>query len=272
MLLQFICVLVENDPDIDLTRRNVPRGEIYFRFVQCIYRKYCEGKGIRFDEVELRQVLLRIGKFASKTSRQKQNCFQREEIIRELGENVFELRFIVGYEDFRLVANETADILVAFLHETMRTFLACLYVYSKECSGAMQQILDTAGSLEEFSTGTDEGYVLSKCTQDVDYLHFYLCCFFCGSADSTFGWVLFNMCFNEFNVRTLHLTEFQKLFSAINSRKAITRKDDLVLLFIRAGLFRCDAAEHLLLDVNDPVDWILESLHHLRDKIKLIRY
>ena len=271
MLLQFVCVLVENDPDMDLTQRNVPRGEIYFHLVQCIYRKYCDGKGIRLDKAELWQVLIRIGKFASKTIRQKQNCFQREEIIRELGENVFELGFIVGYEDFRLAASETSDILVAFLHETMRIFLACLYVYQKECSGQMLQIWDTAGSLEEFSMGTDEGFVLSKCTQDVDYLHFYLYCFFCGNADSTFGWVLFNMCFNEFNVRTLHLTEFQKLFSAINIRNAIARKDDLVLLFIRAGLSRCDAAEHIFLDVNDPVAWILESLRHLRDKIKLVR-
>ena len=271
MLLQFICVLVENDPDMDLTRRNVPRGEIYFRLVQCIYRKYCESQGTRWDRDEFVQVLIKIGKFASKTIRAKQNCFQREEIIRELGENVFELGFLVGYEDFRLVANETTDILVTFLHETMRTFLACLYGYMKECSGEIRQILNTAGSLQEFSLCTDEGFVLSKCTQDADFLHFYLCCFFCGETDATFGWVLFNMCFNEFDVRTLHLTEFQKLFSAINIRKAITRKDDLVLLFIRAGLSRCDAAEHLFLDVSDPVEWILESLRHLRDKIKLIR-
>ena len=271
MLLQFICVLVENDPDMGLTRRNVPRGEIYFRLVQCICRKYCESQGTRWDRDEFVQVLIKIGKFASKTIRAKQNCFQREEIIRELGENVFELGFLVGYEDFRLVANETTDILVTFLHETMRTFLACLYVYMKECSGEIRQILNTAGSLQEFSLCTDQGFVLSKCTQDADFLHFYLCCFFCGETDATFGWVLFNTCFNEFNVRTLHLTEFQKLFSAINMRKAIARKDDLVLLFIRAGLSRCDAAEHLFLDVNDPVEWILESLSHLRDKLKLIR-
>ena len=94
MLLQFICVLVENDPDIDLMRRNVPRGEIYFRLVQCIYRKYCESRGTRWDKGEFVQVLMKIGKFASKTIRAKQNCFQREEIIRELGENVFEFGFL----------------------------------------------------------------------------------------------------------------------------------------------------------------------------------
>ena len=181
------------------------------------------------------------------------------------------LAFLVGNEDFKLVANETADILVTFLHETMRTFLACFYVYLIECSGEIQQILNTAGSLQEFSLSTDEGFVISKCTQDADFLHFYLCCFFCGETNTTFGWVLFNLCFNKFNVRTLHLTEFQKLFSAINIRKAVARKDDLVLLFVRAGLSRYDAAEHLFLDVSDPVEWILECLHHLRDKIKLIR-
>ena len=44
MLLQFICLLVNNNEDMDLTKRNVPRGEIYWRLLRCIYRKLCENK------------------------------------------------------------------------------------------------------------------------------------------------------------------------------------------------------------------------------------
>ena len=39
MLLQFICILVENDTDLDLARNKVAKGEIYWRLVRSIYRK-----------------------------------------------------------------------------------------------------------------------------------------------------------------------------------------------------------------------------------------
>ena len=84
MLLQFICVLVKNDPDMDLARRNVPRGEIYFRLVQCIYRKYCESQNIGFNKNELTRTLDRIGQFALNTLKDGNSSFQREEVIREL--------------------------------------------------------------------------------------------------------------------------------------------------------------------------------------------
>ena len=122
MLLQFICILVENDTDLDLARNKVAKGEIYWRLVRCIYRKYCEGRNVRFNHDELTEIFGEIGKFALKTMKNEQNCFQRGEIIRELGENAFELGFLVGYKDFRLVANETTDISVTFLHETLRIF------------------------------------------------------------------------------------------------------------------------------------------------------
>ena len=48
MLILFICILVNHD-DLDLTRKNVALGEIYFRLVRCIYRKYCEHVKLGFE-------------------------------------------------------------------------------------------------------------------------------------------------------------------------------------------------------------------------------
>ena len=131
MLLQFICILVDNDPDMDLAGREVAKGDIYWRLVRAIYRKYCEGQNIRFNEDELARILDKFGKFALKTLKNKQSCFQREKIIRVLGENAFELGFLIGYEDFKLAANEAADIVVTFLHETIRTFLAYFHLHQR---------------------------------------------------------------------------------------------------------------------------------------------
>ena len=264
MLLQLLCLLVRSDSDLFMSRKNVVRGEIYWRLMRWIYRKYCEVQKKEFQQEEFKDVLTKIGKFAFKTFRKKKSLFKREEVIRELGENVFELGFLVEHKDFRLAA-ETADIVVTFLHETMRTFLAFFYLHQRECSGEID-------SRQCFLSSTDEGFLLGNCATDIHSLHFYLWFKSSNKTDTMFGFDLLNEWMDEvLNVRTLDWVELQKLYSAINIRLAVEQQDNLVLSFIQAALSRCDAIRYLFLDVDDPVDWIMKSLHHLRDKIKLIR-
>ena len=268
MLLQFICILVENDTDFDLARNKVARGEIYWRLVRCIYRKYCEGRNVRFDEDELTQILNRIGKFALKTLKDKQSCFQREEIIRELGENVFELGFLVGYEDFRLVANETADISVTFLHETLRTFFAYFHLHRKDCSGEMEHVWNTVCSkdLTQMFDNTDEGFLLTKCIKDIDCLHFYLSLSKL-NVSAAFGLELLAMFIKRlFHCKTLHFINTHE----INIFQTVNQKDYLNLTFLRKVLGQCNVPEYLSFCSGQSVEWILESLHHLREQIKLI--
>ena len=77
MLLQFICVLVENDPSMDLTRNNVPRGEFTLDWYNVSTENVVKAKVPGGKKDEFVQVLIKIGKFASKPITAKQNCFQR---------------------------------------------------------------------------------------------------------------------------------------------------------------------------------------------------
>ena len=63
MLLLFICILVNHD-EIDLARKNVNLGEIYFRLVRCIYRNYCERAKLGFKNNNFLDFLCKIGKLA----------------------------------------------------------------------------------------------------------------------------------------------------------------------------------------------------------------
>ena len=44
-----MCLLVRED-EIDLTSTGVHIGEIYFRMIRCLYKKFAIRKGIEFDE------------------------------------------------------------------------------------------------------------------------------------------------------------------------------------------------------------------------------
>ena len=268
MLLQFICILVSNDPDLDLARKNVARGDIYWRLARCIYRKYCKSRNVGFNEEKLTNVLDKIGKFALKTMKDRQSSFRREEIIQELGENVFQYGFLVGYEDFRLAANETADILVTFIHETMRTFLAYFHLHHRDCSGETKRIWNTVCSkdLTEMFDKTDEGYLLSQCIEDIDCLHFYLS-LSKHNESTAFGVELIAMFIERlWHCKTLDFINTHK----INIFQAVFQKDDLSLAFLRKVLAECWTPEYLSFSAGQPINWILESFHHLRDQIKLI--
>ena len=269
MLLQFICILAGNDPEMNLAGREVARGDIYWRLVRCIYRKYCEYQNDSFKEDELILILDKIGKFALKTLKDRQNCFQCEEIIRELGENAFQLGFLVGHEDFRLAASETADIAVAFLHEMFRPFFAYFHLHQRECSGETKRIWNTVCSkdLTEMFDNTDEGFLLSKCIKDSDCLHFYLS-LSKRNESAAFGLELIVMFIRRlFHCKTLDFRNTHR----INIFQAIDHKDDLCLTLLRKVLAQCGTPENLTFSHRQPSEWILESLYHIRDQIKVIK-
>ena len=56
-------------------------------------------------------------------------------ILRVVGESAFETGFLIGYKDFRVSASETADVVVTFIHETIREFFAAFYFIAILSSG-----------------------------------------------------------------------------------------------------------------------------------------
>ena len=65
ILLSFLCLLVREDPDIDLSDKRISIGEIYFRMVRCLYKKFTIRKGIEFEATSFLKSLISLGKIGS---------------------------------------------------------------------------------------------------------------------------------------------------------------------------------------------------------------
>ena len=134
ILLLFLCIL-ENNGELDLTQKVISFGEVYFRLIRCMYRKYCVRKDIEFDDREFIQVLRRVGKVAWEMLDSGTNVAKQNEIIEEVGSDAFEYGLFAGHMDYRLMSKETKDIFVAFVHQNVQEFLGtfhCICLWNKE--------------------------------------------------------------------------------------------------------------------------------------------
>ena len=145
ILLSFLCVLVRED-DIDLSDSSINIGEIYFRMVICLYKKFTIRKEKRFDMTSLVEVLKSLGKLALETLFESP-LLQRSQVIKAVGEDAFDYGLLIGHEDFRLIKDETADILVTFPHRSLQEFLGAFYFVFA---------LNTETDIKDFSNAGNE--------------------------------------------------------------------------------------------------------------------
>ena len=274
MLLQFICLLVNNNEDMDLTKRNVPRGEIYWRLLRCIYRKFCENKKLSYCEANFIDVLNKMGKFAFKIKELQSHCFQRDEVVRDVDENVFEYGFLVGYQDFRVIGDEKADVYVLFLHETVFRYLLMFHLSQRQMHAKIELRLED-DNLTGITHFTNEGStVMNLCLLEADCLHFYLWFVSCRntSFEGSIKTEIIKQPFVDiFNIRTLYWTELCKRYTAVDITEAQRQKDELIISFLESVFSECDEVENLYLGIDEPVGWVLRSLWHLRHKIKFVK-
>ena len=200
MILQFICI-IENDHDeyMDLTKRNVARGEIYWRLVRCVYRKFCKHNDISYSEDRFMEVMKKLGNFAFKLWNSESHRFERDEVIREVDENVFKYGFLVGHQDFTLTA---ADVRVEFLHDSVFLYFVMFYF-------SQIDLLNPVKDLKH----ADKMYP-TICAIAPERLHFYLWLVKNANIvpDGDFKKGMMQMQFvDAFNVKTLNWAERFKL-------------------------------------------------------------
>ena len=148
MLLLFTSILVKFN-ELDLTERVVPVGEIFTRIVRSIYRKYCwEKSDTPFDNNQYGEILERLGKVAW-TMTHNEALVKENDIIRTVGEDAFETGLLVGYRDFRCSANETADMIATFIHDTIREYFGAFYFIAMLSSGENIDSLLSIGSRKD---------------------------------------------------------------------------------------------------------------------------
>ena len=152
ILLSFLCLLVRED-DIDLSRHEMPVGEIYTRMVRCLYKKYLLRKNKDYDVEQFVSVLKRIGKLALDTLLSGNPLLRRSEVLIKVGAEAFDYGLLIGHEDFRLIRDETADIYVTFPHRSLQEFLASFYFILMLSEGAtLQSLLGDASESPIFMT------------------------------------------------------------------------------------------------------------------------
>ena len=128
ILLLFLCILVkENEFDLEKEHSNwTGFGALYFRLSKCLYRKFTERKGISYVEEEFLDVIARIGKLAWKMFTSKER-FQKSNVIDIVGADAFDYGFLIGHEDYRLFGDETADVIITFVHRSLQDFYGAFY-------------------------------------------------------------------------------------------------------------------------------------------------
>ena len=120
ILLSFMCILVKDEDAIDLTKKNMPTGEIYTKMIQCLYKKFTIRRGIRYKDVEFTKVVRLVGKLAWEILLSGNALFERSRVEREIGKDAFDYGFLIGNE--KLIGDLKADILITFAHRSIQEF------------------------------------------------------------------------------------------------------------------------------------------------------
>ena len=127
ILLSILCVLVRNQ-EVNLVDDLLSKGELYFKLVKFLYKKYIVSKDIRFDPKMFEDILKGLGKLAWEMLQSGNPFLVRSEVLSQAGEDAFVYGLFIGHEDMRLISKLDADILVTFTHRTFQDFLGSLHV------------------------------------------------------------------------------------------------------------------------------------------------
>ena len=133
LLLMALCLLI-NENEI-VSGGEVDTGEIVFRLIRCLYRKYTMNKGNVFNNESFLEMLRKVGCVAWKTMLDGNPLLERSTIMREVGEEAFDSGLLIGHEDFRVIRDETADIFVTFPQRAIQEFLGSFYLIRTLAAG-----------------------------------------------------------------------------------------------------------------------------------------
>ena len=261
ILLSFMCLLVRED-DIDLSNKTIDRGEIYARMVRCLYKKFVVRKNIEYNPDTFTETLRKIGKLALQTLLSRNSLLQRSQVVKELGEDIFDYGLLIGHEDFRLLGTTAADIFVTFPHRSIQEFLGAFYF----------MLMLNAGESIESLLGSD-------CEEPIFmmnplFLQFIL-------------WLLYNEWFpfcskdkvidllqryitvkiDKFALELIHIEiEFPAL-----KFPGLEGSNEMMPRFLEGILAKCRNTRQLKINEFHCVNWVLTSIGHLLKQINIMK-
>ena len=258
MILLFTCILMKNAELKD----GIGTLDIFFRLLRCIFRKYVERVGKDFDPVIFAASLRKFGRLALETLLSGNYSYQRSVIKRDLGEDAFEIGFIIGHEDYRLESDETADIVLSFPHTSMEEFLGAL---------GFSQRLDDGENIEDILRTESMKLIFM-----IRPLFLHLCLCFLESDQSYFQLrkienikeSLKKCALKRIDILQLDLDLTGSLYPALDI--GLNQRDKIVTNFVKDVLANWEHVKYLTVGNYDPVtifDFIknaLSQLHVLR--------
>ena len=128
ILLSIMCYLVKTDKEADdLFLKPDHKGLIYFRMVRCVYRTFCEKQEKEFDGLIFKKTVVSVGRLAWQTLLSGDPMLRKGDVLRELGSEAFCWGMFIGDEDAENLTDESADVLITFVHRSIQEFFGALY-------------------------------------------------------------------------------------------------------------------------------------------------
>ena len=247
-LLSFLCLLVREDY-LDLSDTSMNMGEIYFRMVRCLYKKFTIRKGIDYKTDSFVQGMISLGKVALETLLSGNVLLQRSQVIAEVGPDAFDFGLLIGHEDaHRLIQDETADIFVTFPHRSILEFLAAFYFVL---------IVGKKQTIKHFDKAFGE-YLMNPlfsqfCLWFLDESNRLLSFPECSAASD----LLIRCTAQNVDDTTINFIRLEKQFPALGL--ALNDRNDLALGMLKKVLNRCCRVKDLTLSTIHPAGHILTS-------------
>ena len=222
ILLLILCVLVKDDM-VDLDNENLSKGELYFSFIQVLYKKYASSNDMSFNQNVFEDVVKKLGKLAWETLQTGNPFLTRNQMIAEVGQDAFKYGILIGHEDIRLLTKVKADILVTFVHRTVQEFLGAFHFILRLCEGdCISNLLGTSDKP-------------SRLLSENLFLHFCLWCVFQREI-SLPNQELAYKAMIEYVLPKLDMVQFEidvigHVFPALDLREGMGRNDKLIVNF-----------------------------------------
>ena len=251
ILLSFLCLLVKED-EINLSTTDMHIGEIYFRMVRCLYKKFTIRKGTLFRKEEFIRITTLIGKLAFDTLLTGNPLLQRSHVMSLIGQDAFDYGLLIGHEDFRLIRDETADIFISFPHRSLQEFVGALYFI---------WTIDEKGQ-SVFTSRLDKSQVLLTNPLFLQFCLWFLNSDekyqFCKNASLVYADLTnyYTRLVNHVHLDAKHIA--QKIPTLdLADLVTVNTKDELRLRFLRDILTKCDLVSHLSAETPEELAQVL---------------